>query len=162
MPLPLLLRYYQEFVELHEVRPQAIEAFHDGYNPRAARPHAGSWLGFVASVGGLDQAHTQAYEHDRAFLEALETTPMTRSFKTLVLLAMLNEDRFPGEIQIDQLGEAVLTLASRNHRLREDLGPSAANCLRPHLRTRPRRRRPLRGLWAVPPRGRGRRAALPG
>jgi len=37
----------------------------------------------------------------------LETTEMTRSYKMLVLLAMLNADRFPGEIAIDELGAEV-------------------------------------------------------
>ena len=64
---------------------------------------------------------------------------MTRSYKMLVLLAMLNEDRFPGEITIAELGEAVLALASRNHRLREDLCPSAEapERLRAHLERNP-------------------------
>ena len=41
-------------MELHGARPRAIEAFHEGYNPRAARAAHGSWLGFVESRGGLD------------------------------------------------------------------------------------------------------------
>lgn len=40
-----LKRYYEEFVELHGARPRALEAFHEGYNPRAARTAHGSWLG---------------------------------------------------------------------------------------------------------------------
>jgi hypothetical protein len=48
-----LKRYYEEFLELHGARPRAVEAFHEGYNPRAARAAHGSWLGFVASQGGL-------------------------------------------------------------------------------------------------------------
>ncbi len=51
---------------------------------------------------------------------------MTKSYKMLVLLAMLNEDAFPGEITIDALAEATRALASRNHRLVDDLGPNAA------------------------------------
>ena len=52
---------------------------------------------------------------------------------------MLNEDRFPGEIRIEDLGEAVLALASRNQRLREDLGPAAdePQALRLHLDATP-------------------------
>jgi hypothetical protein len=33
---------------------------------------------------------------------------MTRSYRMLVLLAMLNEDRFPGEIAIAEPGEAAV------------------------------------------------------
>ena len=45
-----LKRYYEEFLELHGARPRALEAFHEGYNPRAARAAHGSWLGFVANA----------------------------------------------------------------------------------------------------------------
>ena len=116
-----LRRYYEDFVELHGLRPRAIEAFHDGYTPRAMRPRHGSWLGFIASMQGLGEEQSRAFERHRGFLEALEAPPMTRSYKMLTLQAMLNEDRFPGEIGIGQLGEAVAHLASRNHLLRDDL-----------------------------------------
>jgi hypothetical protein len=90
------------------------------------RPRHGSWLGFIAAMRGLGEEQSRAFERHRGFLEALEATPMTRSYKMLVLQAMLNEDRFPGEIGIEQLGETVAHLASRNHLLRDDLGPGAA------------------------------------
>ena len=90
-----LRRYYEDFVELHGLRPRAIEAYHDGYNPRAMRPRHGSWLGFIAAMRGLGEEQRRAFERHRAFLEALEATPMTRSYKMLVLQAMLNEDSFP-------------------------------------------------------------------
>ena len=68
----------------------------------------------------VDAAQSEAFERHRAFLDELEDTPMTKSYKMLVLLAMLNEDAFPGEITIDALAEATRTLASRNHRLMGD------------------------------------------
>ena len=57
-----------------------------------------------------------------AFLDALETTPMTRSYKMMVLLAMLNEDRLPGTITIDDLARTFTQLARRSARLQEDVG----------------------------------------
>ena len=67
---------------------------------------------------------------------------MTKSYKMLVLLGMLNEDAFPGEITIDTLAESVTALASRNHRLVDDLGPKAAtpDGLKRHLEQNPRLR----------------------
>jgi hypothetical protein len=96
-----LKRYYEEFTELHGARPRALEAFHEGYNPRAARAAHGSWLGFVKALGGLEPGQQRALERHRPFLDELEDTPMTKSYKILVLLGMLNEDAFPGEITID-------------------------------------------------------------
>ena len=42
----------------------------------------------------------------------------------LVLLAMLNEDAFPGEISLDRLCEAVARLVRRSAQLRQDVGPA--------------------------------------
>ncbi|MCA9793908.1 MAG: DEAD/DEAH box helicase family protein, partial [Candidatus Eremiobacteraeota bacterium] len=64
-----LLDYYHDFSVLHEARPTAVEAYHDGYNPRAVARTHGSWLGFVASLGGLDAGVFSAH---RDFLEAVE------------------------------------------------------------------------------------------
>jgi superfamily II DNA or RNA helicase/diadenosine tetraphosphate (Ap4A) HIT family hydrolase len=134
-----LKRYYEEFLELHGARPRAVEAFHEGYNPRAARAAHGSWLGFVASQGGLEPEQKRAFERHRPFLDELETTPMTKSYKMLVLLGMLNEDAFPGEIAIDSLAKSVTTLAKRNQRLVADLGPKGADKdgLKRHLEQNP-------------------------
>jgi hypothetical protein len=46
---------------------------------------------------------------------------MTRSYKMLVLLAMLNEDRLPGSIAGVDLARAVARLAQRSARLQRDL-----------------------------------------
>ena len=72
----------------------------------------------------LTAEQSAAHEHARAFLTHLEATPMTKSFKMLVLLATLNEDAFPGEIALDRLCEAVARLARRSAQLRQDVGPA--------------------------------------
>ncbi len=119
-----LRAYYLDFRERHGARPTALEAHHDGYAPRATRTAYGSWLGFVASMGDLTSEQSAALEQSRAFLTHLEATPMTKSFKMLVLLAMLNEDAFPGEISSDDLCEAVARLVRRSAHLRQDVGPA--------------------------------------
>jgi hypothetical protein len=80
--LDTLKRYYEDFTLPHGARPRALEALHDGYNPHALRRQTGSWLGFVASVGGLDAEQARTHDRHRAFRGALETTAMTRSYKT--------------------------------------------------------------------------------
>jgi hypothetical protein len=119
-----LRAYYLDFRERHGARPSALETHHDGYLPRATRAAYGSWLGFVAAMGDLDTKQTAALESARAFLTQIETTPMTKSFKMLVLLAMLNEDAFPGDISVDRLCEAVARLVRRAAQLRVDVGAS--------------------------------------
>ncbi|MGH7333364.1 MAG: DEAD/DEAH box helicase family protein [Candidatus Rokuibacteriota bacterium] len=118
IPTPDALRaWYEDFRECHGVRPRAVEAFHEGYAPRAVRRLYGSWLRFVDQMG--DPSETQAslvrgaaagplgVPRVHEFLEELETTPMTKSYKMIVLLAMLNEDRLPGSVTIDELDRTV-------------------------------------------------------
>ena len=106
-----LERYYQDFKELHGVRPTAVEVYQDGYNPRAVRERAGSWARFVAAQGDLDDSQRRALEAHGAFIDALDTTEMVKSYKMLVLLAMLNAER------VSRLDRRSTTLADEVERL---------------------------------------------
>jgi len=121
-----LERYYRDFKTLHGVRPTATEVYEDGYNPRAVRERAGSWIRFVASMGDLDATQKRVLDGHGGFVDALDTTEMVKSYKMLVLLAMLNADRFPGSIDINDLADHVAQLASRTTRASADVG-SALN-----------------------------------
>ena len=50
-PEAALEAFYRDFFERHGVRPTAVEAFHEGFNPRANSER--SWLGFVSRMNGL-------------------------------------------------------------------------------------------------------------
>jgi len=109
----LFKSYYVDFRARYEARPTASEAYHDGYAPRALRPNYGSWLRFVENMGDLDQMELAAVAQTQPFLD-VESTPMTKGFKMLVLMAMLNENVFPGQISISDLVRSVSRLASRS------------------------------------------------
>jgi superfamily II DNA or RNA helicase/HKD family nuclease len=115
--------FYEEFRELHGVRPLAVEVFRGGYDPKSARRggYAG-WLYFVQAMGDLSEPEQQVLERFGDFLAHLEVTPMTRSYKMLVLLAMLGEGAFPGTINIDRLTERFADLARRYAAVRTEVG----------------------------------------
>lgn len=123
----LLTRRYRDFRDTFGVRPTAAEVFREGYNPRVMRPSFGSWLGFVASESGLSAAEAKAFEEMRTFLAALESTSMTKSYKMLVLLALLNRGQFPGYLGLADLSTEVDAVAQREPRVRADLGEAAGN-----------------------------------
>jgi superfamily II DNA or RNA helicase/diadenosine tetraphosphate (Ap4A) HIT family hydrolase len=124
-PVDALREYYEDFRARHGQRPTASEAFHDGYLPRAARQGYGSWLGLVRALGDLDADQLAALDAGGILLGALETTRMTRSFKMLVILAMLNSDALPGPgLAIDGLVREFARLAARSMKLRSDVGLS--------------------------------------
>ena len=126
----LLKRRYQDFQDTLGVRPTAAEMFREGYNPRAMHTPFGSWLGFVKAQGGLSADEDAAYQEAQEFLAALETTEMSRSYKMLVLLALLNRNQFPGSLPAATLAEEVGVLASRDPRIAEDLGEAARDSAR--------------------------------
>jgi len=121
-PANRIVRYYEEFKELHGDRPTVAEAFHDGYAPRSVRREHGSWWRFVDKMGDLSAAQRRAFDQARRFLEQLEVTPMVKSYKMLVLRSMLDADRFPGEITIDELMAGFERNASGSAALRADVG----------------------------------------
>ena len=87
---------------MHGVRPTAVEAYQDGYNPRSVRERAGSWSQFVASMGDLPDEQRRALElHTGRSSTSLDTTDMVKSYKMLVLLAML-ERRAISRLDIDR------------------------------------------------------------
>ena len=117
-PEAALEAFYRDFLERHGVRPTAVEAFHEGFNPRGNSER--SWLGFVSRMKGLSEAEAEAFSQSRAFLESIEKTETTRSYKIVLLLAMISADTIPGEIGIDELVEQVAKLAARYLKVRED------------------------------------------
>ncbi len=118
----LLRAWYEAFRDRNGVRPTAVETWHAGHDPKSMRRSHRSWLGFVATMGDLGEREREAEQAARAFLRALETTPMTKSFKMVVLLAMIGEEAFPGSIPLDRLAQAVRRRARRATALANDFG----------------------------------------
>jgi superfamily II DNA or RNA helicase/diadenosine tetraphosphate (Ap4A) HIT family hydrolase len=114
--------FYEDFKERNGRRPTASEMFHEGYQPRSVRPGYGSWFGFARAMGDLDESEESLLEDPTAgrFLASLEITRMTKSFKMLVLLAMLDIEQMPGEISLDALSREVRKFASRSAILKRD------------------------------------------
>jgi len=75
-------------------------------------------------MGDLTDTDDDAEVKLRSLLSALESTPMTKSFKMVVLLAMIAEEAFPGPITIEQLMTRVRTIARRTAALRTEFGES--------------------------------------
>ena len=135
-----LLEWYRGFGERTGERPRAVEAFHEGYSPKAARKLFGSWLGLVKAEGDLDKempfgTNTEA----EAFLSELEKTPMSKSFKMLVIMALLNEDQLPGRIGIEALSTRFARLARRNATLKAEVEADleSATALQSYLERNP-------------------------
>jgi superfamily II DNA or RNA helicase/diadenosine tetraphosphate (Ap4A) HIT family hydrolase len=122
--------YYQDFKERYGERPRAAEALHDGYDPRSVRPRYGSWLGFVQAMGDLGEGQRRLLREAGDFLTAVEKTDMTRSFKMVVLRALLNRDALPGAVGLDALTEEFARVARPSAALRKDVAENVDDLAR--------------------------------
>jgi superfamily II DNA or RNA helicase/diadenosine tetraphosphate (Ap4A) HIT family hydrolase len=117
--------FYADFKDRHGVRPTALEMHHEGYSPRSVRKSYDSWPGFVDEMNDLEESVQPIVRTKEnfafQFLKELEKTPMTMSYKMLVLLSMIDAECFPGGIELDVLTKHVHRMASRSSVLQEDL-----------------------------------------
>ena len=117
-----LRRWYEDFRLRTGRRPTALEAVQEGFNPRAARRGHGSWFHLVGDLGDLTAEERAVLADDdlAAFVSSLETTPMTKSYKMVVLLAMLQAGQFPGALPLAELTGQVQRRARRTPGVRAD------------------------------------------
>jgi len=113
-----LRAFYEEFRQRQGLRPRAAEAWHAGYNPRAAGARHGSWLGLVRAMGDLDGLPDG---RAGAFLRTLESVSLGASGSLVLLRAMLDRQALPGSVPLQGLAEAMARVARRNVRLLADL-----------------------------------------
>jgi Domain of unknown function (DUF3427) len=122
--------FYRDFEERNGIRPTAVEVFHAGLNPRSNSEK--SWLGFVERMGGLNDAEKIGLANAADFFSNLEKTETCRSYKIVLLLAMLDGEKLIQSLSIEDLAVRVARLAGRMHRLAEDFSAklSDTNALR--------------------------------
>jgi superfamily II DNA or RNA helicase/diadenosine tetraphosphate (Ap4A) HIT family hydrolase len=114
--------FYVDFRQRHGVRATALEVFHAGFDPN--RTGHGRWLNFVKDMGDLDPQQAEVFDRHQSFFTALSTTPMSKSYKMLLLQAMLIEDALPGKVELNVLASRFAKIAGRNPRFREDISVS--------------------------------------
>jgi superfamily II DNA or RNA helicase/diadenosine tetraphosphate (Ap4A) HIT family hydrolase len=123
-----LEQYYREIRERTGARPSAEGALFDGFNPRSTRRAGlGTWFDLVDLMGDLSETERDVFGEHEEFFRRLEVTAMTKSYKMVVLLAMLGAEQLPGRIHIDQLVERFQALVRRYTRIRDEVGDVLEN-----------------------------------
>src|SRR5262249_29277265 len=117
--------FYRDFEERHGVRPTAVEVFHAGFSPRTKGDR--SWFDFVDRMSGFNTYEKGAWSAARDFFENLEKTEMSRSYKIVLLLAMLDDEKLRPSLAIGEITNRVVDIAKRIHRLAEDFSIDLAN-----------------------------------
>lgn len=115
-------RAYRELRATRGERPSAGELERLGHAVSTLRPRHGSWFGFIRSENDL-RPHEAAVLEGAAgrFLEELETTAMTKSFKLITVQALIDADAFDAGLSLDELARRSRDLLRRSPELVGDL-----------------------------------------
>ena len=110
---------YRRHKESRGVRPSAVELFREGLTFGTLRSRGG-WIGLVHEEGdsGLEQT---SFERVKGWLQELETTAMTKSFKMVCVLALLEEDALFAGLTHERLAARSLKIIQRSPELMADI-----------------------------------------
>ncbi|PHO02093.1 restriction endonuclease subunit R [Rhodobacteraceae bacterium 4F10] len=122
-----LAAFYRDFLDRWGQRPTASETAHARFNP--SKNGQGTWFDFVNSMGGLDSQQKHVLAATGAFLRVVERTAMTKSYKMLVLRALLQLDGFGRSVELRDLLVQFGTLLKQNPRFAADVGIGPKNDL---------------------------------
>ena len=78
---------YSTLREILGRRPTLSEFYRSGASPKKIRQIYGHWFGLVNAMGDLNSTEKELIECQRAFMEEVESTAMTRCFKMILLEA---------------------------------------------------------------------------
>ena len=101
-------RGYRELRLVRGERPTAGDLLRSGHDSQHVAKRHGSWFEFVAAEGDLSDSAAEVALSARPLLRSVEQTFMTRSFKMVLLEALLELDGLTGS------GVALPSLASRS------------------------------------------------
>jgi superfamily II DNA or RNA helicase len=114
-------RAYRELRETWDRRPTAGELYRMGYRPSTLRGAHEGWLSFVHAEGDLTAEEARALEAGEAWFQELETTPMSKSFKMVLLEALLEAGVPARGMALSELAERSLAILRRSPELLKDL-----------------------------------------
>ena len=108
-------------------RPTPSELFHAGYLPLTVSAEFGSWFGLCASEGDLsaDEQAASSTAPIPAWLQVLQTTSLTKSYKMVVLRVLLDHDALWDGMEIPRLAGACRAFLENHSALRADLEGAA-------------------------------------
>lgn len=114
-------RVFRELRNMRGQRPTAGELFRMGYRPETLREAHGGWFGFVEQEGALSPDEVRALAAGREWFQELETTSMSKSFKMVLLEALLEADALEQGLAESELCDRSLEILRRSPELMKDL-----------------------------------------
>ncbi|ABS28162.1 DEAD/DEAH box helicase family protein [Anaeromyxobacter sp. Fw109-5] len=114
-------RAYRELQVARGERPTIGELYRSGYSPSVLRQVHGSWFEFVRSEGHLTADEERVLEAGRDWYRELETTVLEKSFKLVLLEAVIELEALGTGVNLDVLARRSHQILVRSPELFRDL-----------------------------------------
>ncbi len=115
---------YQALKDTLGRRPTLTEYYHFGASITKTRKQHGGWFGLVRDMGDLTETETELLSGQENFLLEVETTPMTKSFKMILLDAFQQLGGWRRAPKLPELAKASWQILKRRPRLYQELADS--------------------------------------
>jgi superfamily II DNA or RNA helicase/HKD family nuclease len=102
-------------------RPTLAEFYRSGASAQAMRQQYGSWFHLLQEMGDLDDGEVRQLHSAGGLLKEVEVTPMTKSFKMVLLEALLELDGLSNAPTVAELSERSWQVIHRRQGLLADL-----------------------------------------
>lgn len=112
---------YRSLKEAKERRPTLAEFYQAGGEVQLIRQHYDQWLSFVDSEQDISSAERLCLGHFAAFFKELETTNLTKSYKVVLLEALIELDGFQKAVDTTELAITSFNVIQRRRALLSDL-----------------------------------------
>lgn len=112
---------YSTLKESYGRRPSLSEFYFAGGSIETIRREHGQWFQFIAIQGDLTSSDNQTFRENAKFFKELETTRLTKSFKMVLLEAMIDKEGFENGIDTKDLAEYSFDILHRRRKLLVDL-----------------------------------------
>lgn len=119
-PGSALIAYLQTHLEEFGGRATAMQALRAGMNPMSAKKAHGGWFGLVDHLGQLSPEEKRVWHVHRTFLDELSSTAMNRSYKFVLLRALIHDGTVLSGSSLAQLAIASHDLVKADPRLIDD------------------------------------------
>jgi len=115
------IELYRDLRESRGSRPSIAEFYQAGGRIRTVRKEYGQWFSMVKSEGDFSKVEEACLSSNSHFLSEIEKTSMTKSYKMILLEAMLELDGFINSPSTFDLAIKSFEVIQRHRPLQEDL-----------------------------------------
>jgi len=108
-------------------RPTLTEFFRGGASLQTMRKQYGGWFEFVDAMSDLSASENVIAKIHKEFLDEVETTSMTKSYKMILLEAFQELEGWQGGLAVDSLANKSWEILNRRRKFLHDLPESQRN-----------------------------------